>query len=816
MPIMPANEPLPHSIRHLLTDSRRLLEPQSTLFFAIRTRGGDGHRYVPELFRQGVRHFVVSDLKAMPEEVLQEAWVKVVPDPVAELQHLAQQHRKQFSLPVIGITGSNGKTIVKEWLHQLLSPSLKVVRSPRSYNSQIGVPLSVWQLREEDELAIFEAGISQPGEMEHLERIIRPTIGIFTNIGQAHQEGFRSMEEKVQEKLKFFARCETLIYCRDHEQVHEQLAKAGFSQHKTFTWGHSPRADVQILESKTSGQKTDLRYHWQGQQREVLIPFADAASVENACHCLATMLLLGITPATIAERMPELHAVEMRLELKKGINGCLLINDSYNSDLASLALALDFLNQQEQQRQKTLILSDILQSGLSPENLYSQVAELLRQKGVQRFIGIGPELVRQRELFPPEAQLCPDTATFLQQLRTGSFQKETILLKGARPFRFEAISRRLEEKQHQTRLEINLHALVHNLKTYRSLLRPDTKVMAMVKAFGYGSGSGEVASLLQFHQVDYLGVAYADEGVDLRQSGITLPIMVMNPEEAGFAAMLQQRLEPEIYSFPLLEQFAQALEEAALPREELPFPIHLKLDTGMRRLGFEEQEVDPLLERLVHLPLLKVASVFTHLAASDAPEHDEFTRQQLERFEQMSSRIRQRLGYPFLRHALNSSGIARFPQWQMELVRLGIGLYGIESSPEMQQRLQPVSALKTTISQVKEVQAGESIGYSRSAVAERPMRIATIGIGYADGLDRHLSRGHGRVFIHGKAAPIVGNICMDMCMVDVTNIPAQPGDEVEVFGPHQPVQELARQLGTIPYEVLTSIPPRVKRVYFQE
>jgi len=806
-------------VRHLVIDSRKLSHIDDALFFAIKGERHDGHEYVADLYQRGMRSFVVQELPANSEARFPGAGFIFVADTLQALQELCAHHRAQFGYPVIGITGSNGKTIVKEWLYQLLREDFSIVRSPKSFNSQVGVPLSVWQMSGAHSLAIFEAGISRPGEMIRLERIIRPTIGLFTNIGQAHDENFSSVASKVEEKLDLFLHCETLVYCKDYLALHDVIAAdETLSKKRLFTWSRKTRADLQIGRVSKNGHETEIQAVHQNGFVTVRIPFTDEASIENAIHCWATLLLLGFGHEAINTRMQLLAPVAMRLELKEGVNHCSVINDSYNSDLGSLAVALDFLNQQQQHPKRTLILSDILQSGRSEEELYAEVAELVAKKGVHRLIGIGEAISRQRDLFSGvDKHFYRDTAEFLNAYNSAFFRDETILLKGARAFGFEAISKVLQQKAHETVLEINLNALVHNLNYFRSRLQPGTKLMAMVKAFSYGSGSFEIANVLQFHRTDYLAVAYADEGIELRKAGITLPIMVMNPEEQSYDSMIQYRLEPEIFSFRVLNLFDEAAQRHRRSGEDVPpLPVHIKLDTGMRRLGFEEKDLNELVVRLRNNKHLSVRSVFSHLAASDEAEHDTFTQQQVNRFAAMSAMIREHIGYPVLRHILNSAGITRFPDAQFDMVRLGIGMYGIGVTPEEQAQLQHVSTLKTTISQIKQVPEGETIGYSRKGKADRALQIATVPIGYADGLSRRLSGGKGKMWVNGRPAPIVGNVCMDMCMIDVTGIAASEGDEVIVFSEQHPISELAKDLGTIPYEVLTNVGGRVKRVYYQE
>lgn len=806
-------------VAHLLIDSRKLSHITDALFFALRGDRHDGHLFITDLYARGMRAFVVEYLPENHAAAFPDADFIVTPDSLQALQDLCAFHRKQFTYPVIGITGSNGKTVVKEWLYQLLHEDFSIVRSPKSFNSQVGVPLSVWQMQKEHQLALFEAGISRPGEMVRLQRMIAPTIGLFTNIGQAHDENFIRPGEKIDEKLQLFQTCETLIYCKDNANIHERiLGDPALHKKKLFSWSGKTKADLQLARVTRFETETEIQAVYQLRFETIRIPFTDDASVENAMHCWAVMLHFGIPQETITTRMASLTPVAMRLELKEGINNCSVINDSYNSDLGSLAVAIDFLNQQHQHERHTLILSDILQSGRSEQALYAEVAALLSKKGIHRLIGIGEAICRNRDLFEvPEKNFYTDTASFLQSFSISSFRDETILLKGARAFGFEAISKVLQQKTHETVLEINLNALVHNLNYFRSRLQPGTKLMAMVKALSYGSGSFEIANVLQFHRADYLAVAYADEGIELRKAGITLPIMVMNPEEQSYDAMIQFRLEPEIYSFRVLSLFDEAAQRQRRIGEDIPpLPVHIKLDTGMRRLGFEEADLNELIVRLRNNKQLVVRSVFSHLAGSDEPVHDGFTKQQVDRFAAMSGKLQQHLGVPFLRHILNSAGISRFPDAQFDMVRLGIGMYGIGVTPEEQALLQNVSTLKTTISQIKNVPEGETIGYSRKGKAMRPTQIATVPIGYADGLNRRLSNGQGVLWVNGQAAPIIGNVCMDMCMIDITGISAREGDEVIVFGDAASIGRMAKDLGTIPYEVLTNVSARVKRVYFQE
>lgn len=803
-------------ILHLLTDSRKVTGADASLFFAIKGDRHDGHDFINDLFAAGVRNFVISRKEAILPGV--SANYLLVPDPLKALQQLTAAHRRKFNVPVAGITGSNGKTIIKEWLYQLLREDYAIVRSPKSYNSQIGVPLSVWQMTDEHNFCLFEAGISQLGEMKHLEEIILPTIGIFTNIGSAHDENFRNHEEKIIEKLALFRHTEKLIYCKDYLNIHEAVVNGGHLSEtvSTFTWSKKSRADLQVGRIHRREHETEVQGIYRNQFIGIRIPFTDDASIENAIQCWALLLLLDVPPEIITQRMELLSPVAMRLEMKEGINNCSVINDSYNSDLGSLTIALDFMNQQKQHRKRTVILSDILQSGKDEQALYHEVAALLHQKGVTRLMGIGPALSRQQEHFTCEKIFFQDTDDFLRELNYGAFSSETVLIKGARSFGFERISRALQQKAHETVLEINLNAVVHNLNLFKSRLKPETKMMVMVKAFSYGSGSFEIANTLQFHRADYLAVAYADEGVELRKSGIALPIMVMNPEEQSFDAMISYRLEPEVYSFRILNHFTEALRRRGNEHLTNRFPIHLELETGMNRLGFAEEDLHELIIRLKNNRYVRIATVFSHLVASDEAEHDAFTRQQLERFNRMSSTITGHFSHPILRHVLNSSGILRFPEAQFDMVRLGIGLHGVAATPNEQRQLQMVATLKTTISQIKHIKPGETIGYSRRGVAAKEMTIGTVGIGYADGLSRRLGNGTGTMMVMGQPAPIVGSVCMDMTMIDITGIPAREGTEVIVFGNAPTIIDIAQQTGTIPYEVLTGISERVKRVYFHE
>lgn len=807
-------------IEHLLLDSRKLLFPATTLFFALDGPRRKGASFINELYNKGVTNFVIDD--TVTKEVIlscPEANFLQVKNVLHALHLLAAWHRSQFTFPVVGITGSNGKTIVKEWLYQLLHDDFNIVRSPKSYNSQIGVPLSVWQMNAQHNLGIFEAGISLPDEMHCLQRIIEPTVGIFTNIGEAHNEGFLNIRQKVNEKLKLFLHSELLIYCADNPDVNEGVATFA-NQVRTdkklelFSWSKKSAATLQVILIKQIGTNTVIEAYYQSQEIECIIPFTDEASIENAITCWCYLLHLKLDNEVISKRMLQLRNVEMRLELKEGINNCSVINDSYSADINSLTIALDFLSQQQQHPTRTLILSDILQSGKGGNDLYAKVASILEQKNINRFIGIGPEVSKHAAAFKniPQSFFFPSTNDFKQQFYTLHFFNETILLKGARVFEFEQISHLLEQKVHQTVLEINLDAITHNLKFYQQQLNPGVKLMAMVKAFSYGSGGFEIANLLQFHKVDYLAVAYTDEGIELRKAGITLPIMVMNAEESTFDVMVQYNLEPELFSFNMLNTFKNYLEQNGINY----YPVHIKIDTGMHRLGFEKNEIEKLGEVLQQSVVFKVQSVFSHLAASDADVHNNFTELQAESFLQSSAELQNKLGYTFIRHIANTSAIHRHKQLQLDMVRLGIGLYGVDSSEAVQAQLKNVSTLKTTISQIKKVKAGESVGYSRKGIAVKDSTIATVRIGYADGYPRALSNGVGKMWVNKQLVPVIGNVCMDMTMLDVTDVQVDEGDDVIVFGEVLPVSDLAQWAETIPYEMLTGISQRVKRIYYEE
>lgn len=809
------------SIRQVSIDTRIIRNSPEMLFFAVVTKNNDGHLYLQNAYNKGIRNFIVEKAgiqDALTEEAFHTSNILMVQNSVRALQNLAIHHRNSFNIPIIGITGSNGKTIIKEWLFHLLNEDLNICRSPKSFNSQIGVPISVLGLESENQLAIFEAGISTIVEMEFLQPIIQPTIGIFANIGQAHQEGFKSQSEKIDEKLKLFRNCSTLIFCADHTEIAERILwhknnVSGYEQIESVSWSSKSSADLTISNITKENGNTHIKATFKAVLQELTIPFTDAASIENAIHCWVYMLYKKYPPELIQLRMNNLSPIEMRLELKEGLNNCTIINDTYNSDINSLSIALDFLNQQSNQKKKTLILSDIYETGKNPSEFYQEVYRIIKEKAIDRFVGIGESLYWYSTVFAEiPASFYKTTSDFLNNIHKEHFIDEAILLKGSRIFGFERITNVLQKKAHTTILELNLQAIIHNLNQYKSLLKPGTKVMAMVKAASYGSGTYEIANMLQYHQVDYLAVAYTDEGVELRK-GIVAPIMVMNPEADAFPIMFDQQLEPEIYSLKLLKALVKySLSDV----DQQQFPIHLKFDTGMHRLGFEIDELAEMLEILKHNPQIVVKSVFSHLAASDNPKEDEFTLSQISKFEDFSEQILAQLGFMPMRHISNSVGIIRFPDANFEMVRLGLGLYGIDSSGTIQNKLQNVSSLKTTISQVRYLKEGDMVGYSRRGLLSRDSTIATIGIGYADGFPRALGNGVGAVLVNNVEVPVIGDVCMDMCMIDVTGLELQEGDEVIIFGDQFPVQKIADKLGTIAYEVLTGISQRVKRVYFKD
>ena len=812
-------------VKDILFDSRLLIDAENTLFFALYSGRNDGHKYITELYEKGVKAFVINesyiknDVGANHYSPVQypDSTFIVVDDTLSALQKLAAHHRAQFNIPVVGITGSNGKTIVKEWLYQILSPSMSVCRSPKSYNSQIGVPLSVWQMNSTNDVALFEAGISRPGEMEKLREIIKPTIGVFTNIGPAHGKNFENMRQKIEEKLKLFKDVKAInaaavVYCSDNQEIAAAISAAGIP---AFSWSrHGKNADLFVSSIEIS-ENSEISAIFQGNSIKITIPFIDDASIENAINCWCVALLLGVPNDVIAERMAHLESVEMRMELKAGVRNCVIINDSYNNDRNALAIALDFMNAQHHGN-KVLILSDILQSELKEEDLYKNVAQLIENKGVDTFIGIGPAICRNmNNEMKINSFFYISTSDFLTNHPMKMFENQIVLLKGARSFEFERIMKVLQQKSHETVLEINLDNLVKNLNYYRGKLKKDTKMMVMVKAFAYGSGNYEVSSTLAFHHVDYLTVAYADEGVDLRNRGIKLPIMVMTPETNTFDTIILNNLEPDIYSFRCLSQLEDAINQLDTKLKE-PVGIHIKVDTGMHRLGFLPDEIDALIERVKSNPKIRIKSVFSHFATSDMPEEEDFVMYQISQFELMSSKIVAAFPYKIMRHLLNTAGISRFTDYQYDMVRLGIGVYGVAICDEDRGKLHNVMSLKTTIKQIKEYGPGETIGYGRHGKITKPSRIAVIPIGYADGLRRQLGNGKACFWVNGKPAPIIGNICMDLTMIDVTGIDCQEDDTAVLFDDNHPIEIIAEACDTIPYEIMTRISQRVKRIYVKE
>ncbi|MFH6992051.1 bifunctional UDP-N-acetylmuramoyl-tripeptide:D-alanyl-D-alanine ligase/alanine racemase [Flavobacterium sp. FlaQc-48] len=799
-------------VDHISIDSRSLQNGSKTLFIALSGVNNDAHLYIPELIEKGVQNFVVQYI---PENAKGKANFLLVKNSLSALQEFASYYRGLFHFPIIGLTGSNGKTIVKEWLNFLLSPDYNIIRSPKSYNSQVGVPLSVIGINEKHNLGIFEAGISTINEMVKLEKIIRPTIGVLTNIGSAHDEGFENLKQKIKEKLLLFKKSAILIY-QKNELVDQCLESFGaeypLQERQFFSWSFTdPSAAVFILEKENKGDATAIQYQYKGGVFDLEIPFSDSASIENAISCLLVLLYFKYDSGTIQNRFQHLYPVQMRLEVKNGINNCSIIDDSYSSDFESLKIALDFLeSQQKKNASKTIILSDIVQSGFSNEELYTKVAQLISDNKINRVIGIGETISSFAAKFP-NCITFQNTAEFIAQIESLNFENETILIKGARSFQFEEIVSLLEEKTHETILEINLNSISHNLNYYKSKLDNNVKLMVMVKAFGYGNGGLEIGKLLEHHNVDYLGVAFADEGISLKNGGIKLPIMVLNPESTSFPSIIQYNLEPEIYSVKGLKAFLKIAREKNLK----DFPIHIKLDTGMHRLGFEENTLDELIQTLQGNSTVQVKSVLSHLATSDEVKHFDFVISQINLFEKLSSKLISALNINPIRHILNTSGISNFPNAQYNMVRLGIGLYGVSNDPAEQKYLENVGTLKSIISQVRTIPGGDSVGYGRRFMAEKETKIATIPIGYADGISRLWGNQVGYVVIKNQKASIVGSVCMDMLMVDVSHIDCKEGDSVIIFGESPTVMEMAAALKTIPYEIMTSISQRVKRVFFR-
>lgn len=797
-------------VNDLITDSRQFSFTEGLVFFAIKGTNHDGHRFIPRLYELGIRIFIV-EVFPPDSETLPGSAIISVKNSVNALQLLAAAKRRLFRGNVIAITGSAGKTVVKEWLADIMGLTMAVVRSPKSYNSQIGVPLSVWKLEDGYNAGIIEAGISKPGEMEKLQQVIDPDIGVITNIGDAHREHFRDVRSKASEKLKLFTNSKTIIYCSDQEILHDLIRKDKVLNKKILVSWSFEKKDATIMVRKTfsSPGKTGVEITFRGRIMTVTIPFGDRASIENAITVAAICLTAGISPEVIISGIAALVSVAWRMEIKTGINGSVLIEDYYNSDPGSLGMALEYLKSQNN-RKSTLILSDFIQSGRDEKELYGEVSRLLERAGIDKFVGIGAALSRNRNLFPKNSSFYTSTEDFIRNLHSSEFANEVILLKGARIYEFEKISNLLEHQVHQTVLEINLDAISHNLNEFRRLLNPGTRIMAMVKAFAYGAGPSEIAGLLEYHRIDYLAVAYADEGVELRDAGVSAPIVVMNPESSAFGLMIKYNLEPELYDLQLFRKFAGIASRHGL----VNYPVHIKIDSGMHRLGFMPEEIDDLLKEIKVTECLKVISVFSHLSGSEDPALDNFTRKQVDVYLRSVERIKEATGYGFLRHILNTSGIARFPEYQFEMVRPGIGIYGVSSNTIL--RLKPAGRFKTRISQIKRIKGGEPVGYGCADVSDKDRIIAILPVGYADGLSRRLGNGIGRFWIKGNFVPVTGNICMDMCMADVTGLDALAGDEAEIFGTNIKVEEVAEKCGTIPYEILTSIPARVKRVFFRE
>lgn len=795
------------NIEHLLIDSRRVIHPPTALFFALLTNRRDGHDFIKEAYSKGMRNFMVQ--KKVDVDPFPEANILLVTDTLNALQQLAAYHRSQFNIPVIGITGSNGKTIVKEWLYQLLSDHFTIIRSPKSYNSQVGVPLSVWQLQPQYDLAIFEAGVSQRGEMEALQKIIQPTLGVLTNIGEAHADGFSDKQEKLNEKAILFQNASAVI-CST-----EKLNGLSFSHNNIISWGKETNNKIIIKNIAKQFAETNIDFAHGSLNDTITIPFIDDASIENAISCLSVCSYLQIPIDELKEKFSQLRPVSLRLELKSGLHNTTIINDSYSADLSSFIIALNMLQQQRQHPGRTVILSDFSLTADQEQAAYASIATLILSHAVKRLITVGEKT--KQFLFPLipssiEVNSFSSTADLLEQFTLLSFHNESILIKGARVFELDRVAQLLERKTHQTVLEINLSAIARNIKAHQQLLRPSTKIMAMVKAFSYGSGSYEIANLLQFMKADYLAVAFTDEGVDLRKAGITLPIMVMNPEPASFDTLVEHHLEPELFSFSLLHAFEQFLEQEGINS----YPVHLKIDTGMHRLGFMPEELPALCDQLIKKNTFTIQSVFSHLAASEDADEDAFTLLQAKRFEEACDFIATQLDDHFIRHLDNSSGTIRHPQLQYDMVRLGIGMYGISPAAGKLQ-LEEALRLKTTIAQIKTLQPGDTVGYNRKGIITRPSKIATVRIGYADGYPRNLSNGKGYMLVNGQQAPVIGAVCMDMTMLDITDIPdVTEGDEAIAFGHTLSINTVSKWSDTIAYELMTGISQRVKRVYFEE
>ena len=796
-------------ISYLSTDSRKIINNESSMFFAIKGKIHDGHQYIDDLYNNKIRQFIIEK-RDFNVSKYPDANFYLCENSIFALQELATYYRQLFTLNILAITGSNGKTIVKEWLSQILSWKYNIVKSPKSYNSQIGVPLSIWQINESHNFGVFEAGISTRDEMSRLERIIKPDIGILTNLGSAHDEGFNSRSEKLKEKVQLFKECKTLIYNLDDDLVHSTLLKL-LPDCEKVTWGYHSEAIFRILEISLEGKGTKIQIIHDSSIYEFSFKFTDQASIENIIHCIVFLLNSEWTLTEIQDGLDALHNISMRLEMKRGVNDTYLIDDTYNNDLAGLEIALNYLVNQKQRIKRSLILSDILQSGMSIPKLYEKTAEIINQNSLDKVIGIGTEIKHIKDHLKTDFFWFKDTSGFLEEFDLNNFSNEIVLVKGARNFGLEKVIRYLQEKLHGTVLEINLDALSHNLNVYRSYLKPNTKIMVMVKALAYGSGSIEVANLLEFHRIDYLGVAYTDEGVTLRKNGINLPIMIMNPSLDSLDKILEFRLEPEIYNLRLLKEINRYTKI-----NNRPIHIHLKLDTGMSRLGFDPDDLDEMIAILKGNSLITVASVFSHLSSADITDHNEFTKNQADRFKKATQLIEKNIQKGFIRHIANSAAIIRYPEYHFDMVRLGIGLYGFDATGLINDQLRSIGTLKTEVSQIKKLKKGDSVGYGRSEVIEKDSTIATIAIGYADGFFRSFGNKTASVWINGHLAPVIGNVCMDMTMIDITNIEAKEGDQVIIFGEEQPLKSLADSIHTIPYEILTNISERVKRIYISE
>lgn len=803
-------------VKNLLFDSRKLNIIDGTVFFAIKTLSDNGQKYIAELYFSGIRVFITENL---PEdyEKYEDATFVLVDNSIRTMQEFALLKREFFQTPILAITGSNGKTIVKEWIVQLINNNIKVYQSPRSYNSQIGVALSLWNLKRDDELGVIEAGISNKGEMQNLERIIKPQIGIFTNIGDAHQIYFKSLEEKIEEKLILFKDSKTIIYCMDNNQVHNIIQnKFGGSNKEILTWGENENAVLRILNIEKNKNYSSIHYIYRSKKYYFTIPFTDKASIENAINAFAACLALNISPEVLAQRTSSLQSLEMRLEIKDGINDNIIINDSYSSDLMSLSLALDFVNQQKDALHKTAILSDITQSFALKDELYKEINRLLIENKINTLVGIGEDFIKYKSLLTINNRVFSSTQEFLKEFSVKDFNNQIVLIKGARSFEFERISRLFEKKTHQTVLEINLSSLAHNVNFFKQKLRENVKLMAMVKAHSYGSGSYEIAKSLSKQHTDYLAVAFADEGIELRHNEVDLPIMVLSPQAKDINKLLHYNLEPEIYSLSNLKEFIDQKHQYELIGNSQQLYIHIKLDTGMHRLGMESKDIDSLINLLKENPNIKIKSIFSHLAAADNHVFDDFTRKQINVFDTLSVQIINAFNYPILRHIANSAAINRFPEAQFDMVRLGIGMYGIGDSSAQEQELEYVHSLKTHLILKREIEENETVGYSRAFIAKKKMTIGVIPIGYADGLSRQRGNGRGKVLINGCLVPIVGNVCMDMCMLDLSEIDCEENDLVIIFSKEYPIWNIANELNTIPYEILSTISQRVKRVFYQE